>query len=197
VRQSRGFEALKVELFGKKGAIHPQLKSLGAWRRRTQGRRRPHQRGPRRDRCRLRGAQVELESSNSNASSPRDASTSRSRSRPAARRPAPVSRTRRRIETIFRNAGFSVEEGRSRRRLAQLRGAQHPREPSAARCTTRSTSRNGRLAAPRTTSPVQVRAMLRDQAAAAHDHAGARLPLRFRQDHTRVHQSRPGPSTTA
>ncbi len=106
-------EALKVELFGKKGAITAQLKSLGALS--PDARR---EAGARINAVRDRIAAV-IESRRSELERA-DLERRLDAGRIDVTQPGrgqqpgglhPVSRMRRRIEALFRNAGFSVEEG--------------------------------------------------------------------------------------
>jgi len=108
-----GLEALKVELFGKKGAITAQLKSLGGLA--------PDERkvaGARINAVRdeigavLEARKLELERAELEqklAAGRIDVTQPGRGQQPGGLHP--VSRTRRRIEALFRQAGFSVEDG--------------------------------------------------------------------------------------
>ena len=106
-------EALKVEFFGKKGAITAQLKSLGAMA--------PDERkaaGARINTVRdeigavMEARKVELDRAELErklAAGRIDVTQPGRGQQPGGLHP--VTRTRRRIETLFRNAGFSIEDG--------------------------------------------------------------------------------------
>jgi phenylalanyl-tRNA synthetase alpha chain len=106
-------EALKVELFGKKGAITAQLKSLGALapdERKAAGARINAVRdeiGAVLEARRLELERAELEQKL--AAGRIDVTQPGRGQQPGGLHP--VSRTRRRIEALFRQAGFSVEDG--------------------------------------------------------------------------------------
>ena len=106
-------EALKVEFFGKKGAITAQLKSLGALapeERREAGARINAVRDELAALVEGRKAELELVELARKLDEGRIDVTQPGRGQ----QPGglhPLTRARRRIEAIFRNAGFSVEEG--------------------------------------------------------------------------------------
>jgi phenylalanyl-tRNA synthetase alpha chain len=108
-----GLEALKVELFGKKGAITALLKTLGSLapeQRRAAGARINAVRDQ------LTALMAERQAALGQAELDRQLAAGRIDVTQPGRgqQPGglhPVSRARRRIETLFRNAGFSVEDG--------------------------------------------------------------------------------------
>jgi len=106
-------EALKVELFGKKGAITALLKGLGGMapdERREAGARINVARDELAAQLAARQATLEQEALERQLAAGRIDVTQPGRGQ----QPGglhPVSRARRRIEALFRNAGFSVEEG--------------------------------------------------------------------------------------
>ena len=106
-------EALKVELFGKKGAITAQLKSLGALapdERRTVGARINAVRDELAALVDVHKAELERTDLERKLAAGRIDVTQPGRGQ----QPGglhPITRTRRRIEALFRNAGFSIEEG--------------------------------------------------------------------------------------
>ena len=129
-------EEVRVRTLGKSGWLTEKLKELGklAAEQRKEA-------GARLNRVReeiqafIEKKRAELEQAAVAAqSSPRKASTSRCRA--AVRRAVgciPVTKVRLRIEQLFRQAGFTIETGPgNRRRLPQLRGAEHPRRSSGA-----------------------------------------------------------------
>src|SRR5512134_348756 len=106
-------EALKVELFGKKGAITAQLKSLGTLapdERKTVGARINAVRDELAGLVEARKAELERADLERKLAAGRIDVTQPGRGQ----QPGglhPITRTRRRIEAIFRNAGFGVEDG--------------------------------------------------------------------------------------
>jgi phenylalanyl-tRNA synthetase alpha chain len=158
-------EALKVELFGKKGAITGLLKSLGALapdERRTAGARI----NTLRDELTslmvarqgvLEGEQLEREL----AAGRLDVTQPGRGQQPGGLHP--VSRARRRIEALFRNAGFSVEEGPEvEDDWHNFEALNIPADHPARAMHDTFYFPDGRLLRTHT-SPVQIRAMLRDQ----------------------------------
>jgi len=108
-----GLEALKVELLGKKGAITARLKSLGALspdERRSAGARINAVRDELTALIEARRADLERADLERRLEAGRVDVTQPGRGQ----QPGglhPVSRMRRRVEALFRNAGFSVEQG--------------------------------------------------------------------------------------
>jgi phenylalanyl-tRNA synthetase alpha chain len=160
-----GLEALKVELLGKKGTITAQLKSLGALtpdERRTAGARINAVRDELAALIEARRADLERADLERRLEAGRVDVTQPGRGQ----QPGglhPVSRMRRRIEALFRNAGFSVEQG------PEVEDDWHNFE--ALNIPTNHPARamhdtfyfpDGRLLRTHT-SPVQIRAMLREK----------------------------------
>ncbi len=108
-----GLEALKVELFGKKGAITAQLKSLGGLSpeaRREAGARINAVRDELAAQVEARRAELErIELERKLEAGRIDVTQPGRGQQPGGLHP--VSRVRRRIEALFRNAGFAVEQG--------------------------------------------------------------------------------------
>jgi len=106
-------ESLKVELFGKKGSITAQLKSLGALTPEARREAGARLNAVREDLAAvLEGRRGELERAQLEralAAGRLDVTQPGRGQQPGGLHP--VSRTRRRVEALFRNAGFSVEEG--------------------------------------------------------------------------------------
>ena len=142
---------VRVRWLGKKGRS-PSSSNRSARCRRRSARRGPaHQRSQEAVQAALDARRAALEAVRpSSRSSPRGASTSRCRG--AARQRGglhPVTKARLRIETLFRQRRLRRgHRARDRRRLPQLRSAQHPRRIiRRGRCTTRSIFPDGTAAA--------------------------------------------------
>ena len=158
-------EALKVELFGKKGAITAQLKSLGALapdERKAAGARINAVRDEIGAAFEARKSELDgLELERKLAAGRIDVTQPGRGQQPGGLHP--VSRTRRRIETIFRNAGFSVEEGPEvEDDWHNFEALNIPANHPARAMHDTFYFPDGRLLRTHT-SPVQVRAMLRDK----------------------------------
>jgi phenylalanyl-tRNA synthetase alpha chain len=160
-----GLEALKVELFGKKGAVTAQLKTLGGLapdERREAGARinavRDELTGL------MAGRQVALEQAELDrelAAGRIDVTQPGRGQQPGGLHP--VSRARRRIEALFRNAGFSVEVGPEvEDDWHNFEALNIPADHPARAMHDTFYFPDGRLLRTHT-SPVQVRAMLREQ----------------------------------
>ena len=177
---------VKVELFGKKGAITAQLKTLGTLppdARREAGARincgaRSDHRGPRRA---PRALERERVASGRSPSRRIDVTQPGRGEQPGGLHP--VTRMRRRIEAIFRTraspwtTGPEVEDDCHNFEALNI-PANHP---ARAMHDTFYLTRTARLLRTHT-SPVQIRAMLRETAADPDDRAGPRLPPRLRHD---------------
>ena len=158
-------EALKVELFGKKGAITAQLKSLGALapdERKAAGARINAVRDEIGAAFEARKSALDgLELERKLAAGRIDVTQPGRGQQPGGLHP--VSRTRRRIETIFRNAGFSIEEGPEvEDDWHNFEALNIPANHPARAMHDTFYFPDGRLLRTHT-SPVQVRAMLRDK----------------------------------
>ncbi|MGI9246608.1 MAG: phenylalanine--tRNA ligase subunit alpha [Steroidobacteraceae bacterium] len=158
-------EALKVELFGKKGAITAQLKALGALpaeERKAAGARINVVRDELAaviDARRSELDRVELE--RQLAEGRIDVTQPGRGQQPGGLHP--ITRTRRRIEALFRNAGFSVEEGPEvEDDWHNFEALNIPANHPARAMHDTFYFPDGRLLRTHT-SPVQVRAMLRDK----------------------------------
>ena len=158
-------EALKVELFGKKGAITAQLKTLGALSpdaRREAGARINAVRDEIGAVIDARRADLERADLERRLAAGRIDVTQPGRGQ----QPGglhPVSRMRRRIETLFRNAGFSVEQGPEvEDDWHNFEALNIPANHPARAMHDTFYFPDGRLLRTHT-SPVQVRAMLRDK----------------------------------
>ena len=158
-------EALKVELFGKKGAVTALLKSLGALApeaRREAGARINAVRDELAARVTERQAVLEGQALERALAAGRIDVTQPGRGQ----QPGglhPVSRTRRRIEALFRNAGFSIEEGPEvEDDWHNFEALNIPADHPARAMHDTFYFPDGRLLRTHT-SPVQVRAMLRDK----------------------------------
>ena len=158
-------EALKVELFGKKGAITALLKGLGGMapdERREAGARINVARDELAAQLAARQATLEQEALERQLAAGRIDVTQPGRGQ----QPGglhPVSRARRRIEALFRNAGFSVEEGPEvEDDWHNFEALNIPADHPARAMHDTFYFPDGRLLRTHT-SPVQVRAMLRDQ----------------------------------
>ena len=158
-------EALKVELFGKKGAITALLKTLGGLapdERREAGARINAARDA------LAAAMAEREAALERAALERELAAGRIDVTQPGRgqQPGglhPVSRARRRIEALFRNAGFSVESGPEvEDDWHNFEALNIPADHPARAMHDTFYFPDGRLLRTHT-SPVQVRAMLREQ----------------------------------
>ena len=139
VAASRDIAALddvRVRWLGKKGTLTEQLKTLGALPRRAAARRASA------STRRRSSVQARIDARKRRRSSASASSSSSLSGRIDVTLPGrgeergglhPVTQARLRIETLFRRAGFDVATGpRDRRRLPQLRGAEHSRGPSGA-----------------------------------------------------------------
>jgi phenylalanyl-tRNA synthetase alpha chain len=158
-------EALKVELFGKKGAVTALLKSLGALApedRRAAGARINAVRDELAARVADRQAVLEgQELGRVLAAGRLDVTQPGRGQQPGGLHP--VSRARRRIEILFRNAGFSVEEGPEvEDDWHNFEALNIPADHPARAMHDTFYFPDGRLLRTHT-SPVQVRAMLRDK----------------------------------
>ena len=158
-------EALKVELFGKKGAITALLKGLGGMapdERREAGARINAARDELAAQLATRQATLEQDALERQLAAGRIDVTQPGRGQ----QPGglhPVSRARRRIEALFRNAGFSVEEGPEvEDDWHNFEALNIPADHPARAMHDTFYFPDGRLLRTHT-SPVQVRAMLRDQ----------------------------------
>jgi phenylalanyl-tRNA synthetase alpha chain len=158
-------EALKVELFGKKGAITALLKGLGGMapdERREAGARINAARDELAAQLAARQATLEQDALERQLAAGRIDVTQPGRGQ----QPGglhPVSRARRRIEALFRNAGFSVEEGPEvEDDWHNFEALNIPADHPARAMHDTFYFPDGRLLRTHT-SPVQVRAMLRDQ----------------------------------
>jgi len=158
-------EALKVELFGKKGAITALLKGLGGMapdERREAGARINAARDELAAQLAERQATLEQDALERQLAAGRIDVTQPGRGQ----QPGglhPVSRARRRIEALFRNAGFSVEEGPEvEDDWHNFEALNIPADHPARAMHDTFYFPDGRLLRTHT-SPVQVRAMLRDQ----------------------------------
>ena len=158
-------EALKVELFGKKGAITALLKTLGGLapdERREAGARINAARDA------LAALMSERQASFEQAALERELAAGRIDVTQPGRgqQPGglhPVSRARRRIEALFRNAGFSVESGPEvEDDWHNFEALNIPADHPARAMHDTFYFPDGRLLRTHT-SPVQIRAMLRDQ----------------------------------
>jgi phenylalanyl-tRNA synthetase alpha chain len=158
-------EALKVELFGKKGAITAQLKSLGALapdERKAAGARINAVRDEIGAAFEARKAELDsIELERKLAAGRIDVTQPGRGQQPGGLHP--VTRTRRRIEAIFRNAGFSVEDGPEvEDDWHNFEALNIPANHPARAMHDTFYFPDGRLLRTHT-SPVQVRAMLRDE----------------------------------
>ena len=158
-------EALKVELFGKKGAITALLKGLGGMapdERREAGARINAARDELAAQLAARQATLEQDALERQLAAGRIDVTQPGRGQ----QPGglhPVSRARRRIEALFRNAGFSVEEGPEvEDDWHNFEALNIPADHPARAMHDTFYFPDGRLLRTHT-SPVQIRAMLRDQ----------------------------------
>ena len=158
-------EALKIEFFGKKGAITAQLKSLGGLApdaRREAGARINAVRdaiGVLIEARKVELERVELE--RKLAAGRIDVTQPGRGQQPGGLHP--LTRTRRRIETLFRNAGFSVEDGPEvEDDWHNFEALNIPANHPARAMHDTFYFPDGRLLRTHT-SPVQVRAMLRDK----------------------------------
>jgi phenylalanyl-tRNA synthetase alpha chain len=158
-------EALRVELFGKKGTITAQLKSLGTLapdERRAAGARINAVRDALAQVVAEREAVLEREQLERQLAASRIDVTQPGRGQ----QPGglhPVSRARRRIEALFRNAGFSVEEGPEvEDDWHNFEALNIPADHPARAMHDTFYFPDGRLLRTHT-SPVQIRAMLRGQ----------------------------------
>jgi phenylalanyl-tRNA synthetase alpha chain len=158
-------EALKVELFGKKGAITAQLKSLGALapdERKAAGARINAVRDALVSLVEARKAELDHAELERRLAAGRVDVTQPGRGQ----QPGglhPVTRTRRRIEALFRNAGFSIEEGPEvEDDWHNFEALNIPANHPARAMHDTFYFADGRLLRTHT-SPVQVRAMLRDK----------------------------------
>ncbi len=157
-------EALKVELFGKKGAITAQLKSLGALppeERKAAGARINAVRDGLTAAIDARKAQLEREQLERQLAAGRiDVTLPGRGQQPGGLHP--ITRTRRRIESLFRHAGFTVEEGPEvEDDWHNFEALNIPANHPARAMHDTFYFPDGRLLRTHT-SPVQVRAMLRD-----------------------------------
>jgi len=158
-------EALKVELFGKKGTITAQLKTLGTLaheERKAVGARINAVRDELGAVFELRKAELDRADLEAKLAAGRVDVTQPGRGQ----QPGglhPVSRTRRRIEAIFRNAGFSIEDGPEvEDDWHNFEALNIPANHPARAMHDTFYFPDGRLLRTHT-SPVQVRAMLRDE----------------------------------
>jgi phenylalanyl-tRNA synthetase alpha chain len=158
-------EALKVELFGKKGAITALLKSLGGLEpdaRREAGARINAARDELAAEMSARQALLEQEAMHRQLAAGRIDVTQPGRGQePGGLHP--VSRARRRIEALFRNAGFSVEDGPEvEDDWHNFEALNIPADHPARAMHDTFYFPDGRLLRTHT-SPVQIRGMLRDK----------------------------------
>jgi phenylalanyl-tRNA synthetase alpha chain len=160
-----GLEALKVELFGKKGAVTAQLKTLGGLapdERREAGARINAVRDELTSLMTGRQAALEQAELDRELAAGRIDVTQPGRGQ----QPGglhPVSRARRRIEALFRNAGFSVEVGPEvEDDWHNFEALNIPADHPARAMHDTFYFPDGRLLRTHT-SPVQIRAMLREQ----------------------------------
>ena len=158
-------EALKVELFGKKGAITAQLKSLGALapdERKAAGARINAVRDELAALVDARKSELDRAELERKLAAGRIDVTQPGRGQ----QPGglhPITRTRRRVETLFRNAGFSIEEGPEvEDDWHNFEALNIPANHPARAMHDTFYFADGRLLRTHT-SPVQVRAMLRDK----------------------------------
>ena len=158
-------EEVKVEYFGKKGAITAMLKSLGALApdaRREAGARINAVRDELTGLVNARQASLEAEALERKLAAGRVDVTQPGRGQ----QPGglhPITRTRRRIEAIFRNAGFGIEDGPEvEDDWHNFEALNIPANHPARAMHDTFYFPDGRLLRTHT-SPVQVRAMLRDQ----------------------------------
>ena len=158
-------EEIKVEYFGKKGAITAMLKSLGALApdaRREAGARINAVRDELTGLVNARQAALEAEALERKLAAGRIDVTQPGRGQ----QPGglhPITRTRRRIEAIFRNAGFGIEDGPEvEDDWHNFEALNIPANHPARAMHYTFYFPDGRLLRTHT-SPVQVRAMLRDQ----------------------------------
>jgi phenylalanyl-tRNA synthetase alpha chain len=158
-------ETLKVELFGKKGAITAQLKSLGALapdERKAAGARINAVRDALVSLVEARKAELDRAELERRLAAGRVDVTQPGRGQ----QPGglhPVTRTKRRIEALFRNAGFSIEEGPEvEDDWHNFEALNIPANHPARAMHDTFYFADGRLLRTHT-SPVQVRAMLRDK----------------------------------
>jgi phenylalanyl-tRNA synthetase alpha chain len=158
-------EALKVELFGKKGAITAQLKSLGALApeaRKSAGARINAVRDELAARVEVRKTGLERAALEAKVAAGRVDVTQPGRGQ----QPGglhPITRTRRRIDALFRNAGFTIEEGPEvEDDWHNFEALNIPANHPARAMHDTFYFPDGRLLRTHT-SPVQVRAMLRDK----------------------------------
>lgn len=158
-------DALKVELLGKKGAVTAQLKALGALApdaRREAGARINAVRDGLTTALESRRADLERAALEKQLAEGRIDVTQPGRGQePGSLHP--VSRVRRRIETLFRNSGFSVEEGPEvEDDWHNFEALNIPANHPARAMHDTFYFPDGRLLRTHT-SPVQIRAMLREQ----------------------------------
>jgi len=158
-------EALKVELFGKKGAITAQLKSLGTLapdERKAAGARINAVRDELAALVDARKSELDRAELERKLAAGRVDVTQPGRGQ----QPGglhPITRTRRRVETLFRNAGFSIEEGPEvEDDWHNFEALNIPANHPARAMHDTFYFADGRLLRTHT-SPVQVRAMLRDK----------------------------------
>jgi phenylalanyl-tRNA synthetase alpha chain len=158
-------EALKVELFGKKGAITALLKTLGGLapdERRTAGARINAARDELAAVIAERQAVLEAAELDRQLAAGRIDVTQPGRGQPPGGL-HPVSRARRRIEALFRNAGFSVEDGPEvEDDWHNFEALNIPADHPARAMHDTFYFPDGRLLRTHT-SPVQIRAMLREK----------------------------------
>jgi phenylalanyl-tRNA synthetase alpha chain len=158
-------EALKVEFFGKKGAITALLKSLGTLapdERRSAGARINSVRDDLAALVAERAAVLEREQLEQQLAAGRIDVTQPGRG-PQPGGLHPVTRARRRIEALFRNAGFSVEEGPEvEDDWHNFEALNIPADHPARAMHDTFYFPDGRLLRTHT-SPVQIRALLREQ----------------------------------
>jgi phenylalanyl-tRNA synthetase alpha chain len=158
-------EALKVELFGKKGAITALLKTLGGLapdERRAAGARINAVRDELTAAMAARQATLELAALDAELATGRIDVTQPGRG-PQPGGLHPVSRARRRIEALFRHAGFSVEDGPEvEDDWHNFEALNIPADHPARAMHDTFYFPDGRLLRTHT-SPVQVRAMLREK----------------------------------
>jgi phenylalanyl-tRNA synthetase alpha chain len=158
-------EALKVELFGKKGSITAQLKALGTLtpdERKTVGARINAVRDELAGRVDARKGELERAELERKLAAGRIDVTQPGRGQhPGGLHP--LTRTRRRIEALFRNAGFSIEEGPEvEDDWHNFEALNIPSNHPARAMHDTFYFADGRLLRTHT-SPVQVRAMLREK----------------------------------
>jgi phenylalanyl-tRNA synthetase alpha chain len=158
-------EALKVELFGKKGAITAHLKTLGALapdERKLAGARINAVRDEITAVVEARRADLERQELERKLAAGRiDVTLPGRGQQPGGLHP--ITRARRRIETLFRNAGFSVEDGPEvEDDWHNFEALNIPADHPARAMHDTFYFPDGRLLRTHT-SPVQVRAMLRDK----------------------------------